>query len=206
MFDRNRYKAMVGEIKASDELRRKVMSIPAREPAGRPLAMRCAACVCTALLAAFLASNGVCYAATGETWVEVVVLWMNGREVAVDVEVREAGDAAQGWSAFEATGDEGRPPSDIAPAEGSDGEGDGPEGPSIVRELDAGAAIVESPEGDVLLCPSDSSPIDITSQMESEGRASGEYESNGKSYRYRVVKGPDGYSLEIREKQTAAGA
>lgn len=69
MSNQSQYKAMMGEVHASADLIGKVKGIPMEKTKKRTTALKFATATCAALLGVFVVTNGVCYAATGETWV-----------------------------------------------------------------------------------------------------------------------------------------
>ncbi len=203
MSNRSQYKAMMDEIEAPAELKRKVRNIPSRETARRPSSARFATAACTILIGAFLVSNGVCYAATGATWVETVMLLLNGEEVAVSVEVQETGDSALGKSALEAIGNDDGLPESITPSEALDDNASESANNSLIFESGEGGVVIESPNGNVFFQPDSASPINITLQLESQGFASGEFERDGRIYTYHVTGGSGNYASEVCEAQTS---
>lgn len=79
MSNQSQYKAMMGEVHASADLIGKVKGIPMEKTKKRGMALKFATATCAALLGVFVVTNGVCYAATGETWVEKVTVWIQRR-------------------------------------------------------------------------------------------------------------------------------
>ena len=76
MSNQSQYKAMMGEVHASADLIGKVKGIPMeKKTKKRGIALRVATATCAGLLGVFVVTNGVCYAATGETWVEKASRW-----------------------------------------------------------------------------------------------------------------------------------
>ena len=50
-----------------------------------------AVAVAAAVALCFVGSNGICYAATGDTWVEKMIVYFNGEPKEMDVEVKDLG-------------------------------------------------------------------------------------------------------------------
>ena len=96
MNNANRYKAMMGEVHASADLIGKVKGIPMEKTKKRGVALRLATATCAGLLGVFVVTNGVCYAATGETWVEKATVWVNGEPMEMDVQLTQNGDVTVG--------------------------------------------------------------------------------------------------------------
>ena len=84
MSNSSQYKAMMGEVHASADLIGKVKGIPMEKTKKRTTALKFATATCAALLGVFVVTNGVCYAATGETWVEKATVYINGEPVELD--------------------------------------------------------------------------------------------------------------------------
>ena len=75
MSNQSQYKAMMGEVHASADLIGKVKGIPMEKTKKRTTALKFATATYAALLGVFVVTNGVCYAATGETWVEKATVY-----------------------------------------------------------------------------------------------------------------------------------
>ena len=74
-------------LHASADLIGKVKGIPMEKTKKRTTALKFATATCAALLGVFVVTNGVCYAATGETWVEKATVYINGEPVELDVQM-----------------------------------------------------------------------------------------------------------------------
>ena len=74
----------------------RVEGIPMEKEKKRNFAMKAATVTCAALIGVFAMTNGVCYAATGETWVEKATVWVNDKPVEVDVQMSQNGDTTIG--------------------------------------------------------------------------------------------------------------
>ena len=216
MNNANRYKAMMGEVHASADLIGKVKGIPMEKTKKRGVALRLATATCAGLLGVFVVTNGVCYAATGETWVEKATVWVNGEPVEMDVQMRQEGDVTMGtveYTVEDAVGEGG----DIAmtmsaengdfsnmaytikdyTAEGADAAGGATEG-----------MVLESDDGHVLLVPGDGSqaePIDITDQIKAQGGATGTFEMDGATYVYQVSGEPGNWHASVQAEADALG-
>ena len=96
MSNQSQYKAMMGEVHASADLIGKFKGIPMEKTKKRTTALKFATATCAALLGVFVVTNGVCYAATGETWVEKATVYINGEPVEMDVQMSQNGDTTVG--------------------------------------------------------------------------------------------------------------
>lgn len=216
MNNANRYKAMMGEVHASADLIGKVKGIPMEKTKRRGVALRLATATCAGLLGVFVVTNGVCYAATGETWVEKATVWVNGEPVEMDVQMRQEGDVTMGtveYTVEDAVGEGG----DIAMTMSAE-DGDFSNMAYTIKDYttegtDAadGAAegmVLESDDGRVLLVPGDGSqaePIDITDQIKAQGGATGTFEMDGATYVYQVSGEPGNWHASVQAEADALG-
>lgn len=84
MNNKEKVKRVYDEIHASDALFRKVVNMNKKETKFRSV-MKYAVTAVAGVLTMFIASNGVCYAATGESLVSKISFYINGEEQDVDV-------------------------------------------------------------------------------------------------------------------------
>lgn len=205
---------MMGEVHASADLIGKVKGIPMEKTKKRGVALRLATATCAGLLGVFVVTNGVCYAATGETWVEKATVWVNGEPVEMDVQMTQDGDVAVGTIEY-AVEDADGVGDDVAvtmPAEGGDFSGTIYEIRDYAAEdagasSAAGAMVLESDDGHVLLAPGDGSevePINITDQLAAKGSATDTYEVNGSTYVYQVSGEPGNYRVSVEAESNPA--
>ena len=94
------------EIHAPEALLGKVMEMKKDEFKGRMMVKYIAAAV-LALVITVVASNGICYAATGETWIGKMKVWINGVETEQEVTWQQDGDVLYGVMEMEV--EEGEP-------------------------------------------------------------------------------------------------
>ncbi len=94
------------EIHAPEVLLGKVMEMKKDEFKGRRMVKYIAAAV-LALAITVVASNGICYAATGETWIGKMKVLINGVETEQDVTWQQDGDTLVGIMEMEV--EEGEP-------------------------------------------------------------------------------------------------
>lgn len=213
MNNANRYKAMMGEVHASADLIGKVKGIPMEKTKKRGVALRLATATCAGLLGVFVVTNGVCYAATGETWVEKATVWVNGEPVEMDVQMRQEGDVTMGtveYTVEDAVGEGG----DIAMTMSAE-DGDFSNMAYEIKDYTAEGAdaaegmVLESDDGHVLLVPGDGSqaePIDITDQIKAQGGATGTFEMDGATYVYQVSGEPGNWHVSVQAETDALGA
>lgn len=80
------YTSTFDEVHASDELLRKVKNMTETKPKKKIYAIRKVLYVAAAVVVMLIASNAIAYAATGETWVEMVAVYviLNGEPQEVE--------------------------------------------------------------------------------------------------------------------------
>lgn len=213
MNNANRYKAMMGEVHASADLIGKVKGIPMEKTKKRGVALRLATATCAGLLGVFVVTNGVCYAATGETWMEKATVWVNGEPMEMDVQMSQQGDVTVGtveYTVEDAVGEGG----DIAMTMSAE-DGDFSNMAYEIKDYTAEGAdaaegmVLESDDGHVLLVPGDGSqaePIDITDQIKAQGGATGTFEMDGATYVYQVSGEPGNWHVSVQAETDALGA
>ena len=97
----SKIKSVYDEIHAPEVLLGKVMEMKKEEFKGRMLVKYVAAAV-LALIITVVASNGICYAATGETWISKIKILVNGEEREQDIIWYQEGDVFYGTIEIEA--------------------------------------------------------------------------------------------------------
>ena len=103
---KDKIRQVYDEIHAPEALLGKVMEMKKDEFKGRRVVKYIAAAV-LALAIMVAASNGICYAATGETWIGKMKVWINGVETEQDVTWQQDGDTLVGIMEMEV--EEGEP-------------------------------------------------------------------------------------------------
>lgn len=188
--NQTRYRAMMEEVHAPAEVLGKVRSIPMEKTKKAPtMALRYATVAMAALIGTFAVSNGVCYAATGETWVEKAIVMVNGDPVEVTVKGTEpvevsvrADGAVQGEVIYRssATATTG------SGAEGATGTFEVSDRGAV--EVDGAQAIVlEGDDGRVHVSVAGGAPVDVTDQLVASGAVSGTCEADGVTYAFEVT-------------------
>lgn len=84
MTNKERYQNMENEIHVPSEALGKVMSMK-KENFKKKSVVKFAVSAAAAFAAVFVVSNGICYAATGNTWVEKATVYVNGEAKEVDI-------------------------------------------------------------------------------------------------------------------------
>lgn len=165
--------------------------------------LRYAAAIAAAFGLCIVASNGICYAATGNTWVEKVILHINGEAVEQDITWHQDGDLVYGEFEYETDGEE---PAVIefydAEASVLDGTGYGfiagkaSEDETMENsESDFHTEILQENERIYLVIGD--SKIDITEDF-ADGECSGSFEFKGVTFDYEVTGTVDEYSVNVK--------
>ena len=205
MSNQSQYKAMMGEVHASADLIGKVKGIPMEKTKKRTTALKFATATCAALLGVFVVTNGVCYAATGETWVEKATVYINGEPVEMDVQMSQNGDTTVGeinYTVEDADGEGGEVQMTMI-SEGGDFDDTTYEIPDYTVEgaedgaPNADDMVLESTDGHVVLAPEGVEPIDLTDQLATNGAAMGTYDKDGATYVYQVSGEPGNWHASV---------
>lgn len=91
MKNRESMKHVYDEIHAPDALFRKVMEMDKKKTKVRNV-VKYAMGTAAAFALAFVTSNGICYAATGETWISKAIVYINGQATEQEIEWHQEGD------------------------------------------------------------------------------------------------------------------
>ena len=160
----------------------------------------------------FVVTNGVCYAATGETWVEKVTVWINGEPVEMDVQMSQNGDTTVGEVSYEVGDGEGGAVQMTMISEGGDFDGTTYEIHDYTVEgaedgsPNADDMVLESSDGHVVLAPEGVEPIDLTDELAANGAATGTYEKDGATYVYQVSGEPGNWHASVHLEDAEAEA
>lgn len=165
--------------------------------------LRYAAAIAAAFGLCIVASNGICYAATGNTWVEKVILHINGEAVEQDITWHQDGDLVYGEFEYETDGEE------PAVIEFYDAEASVPDGTGygFIAGKASEDETMENSESDfhteilqenerIYLVIGDSK-IDITEDF-ADGECSGSFEFKGVTFDYEVTGTVDEYSVNVK--------
>ena len=205
MNNKETIKHVYDEIHAPDALFGKVMEMNKKESKAR-YAIKYAVCTAAALAVAFVTSNGVCYATTGETWVSKAIVYINGERSEQEVTWHESGDLVYGE--IEVPVEDGEEVQvqmfDVI----SDGEV--PEELCIIAEdgftsddvaesaytEDAFTAELVQEDGKVFLVTA-KERIDVTEDL-SDGEATGTFEFSGFTIKYTITGSAEEYEIELK--------
>ena len=165
-----------------------------------------ATATCAALLGVFAVTNGVCYAATGEIWVEKATVWVNGEPVEMDVQMSQNGDTTVGEITYEVNDGNGGTVEMSMISEGGFGDDATYEITDYTAEgapdgsSNADGLVLESEDGRVILAPEGVEPIDLTDELAANGAAMGTYEKDGVTYGYQVCGEPGRWHANVEAR------
>ena len=192
MSEQEKYKQMMNEIHVSDTTLRKVMEMDmSKKMLNKKRMMKKMGAVAAALTLCVVASNGICYAATGHSWVTKAIIYINGEKVEQDVVLEEQED---GTVSFEVDVPE-------------DGDGSVVAGFSVDEDGNIEYDDVSSDGEDMLLgtvvdedgkqfFKYGEEKLDITEDL-ADGEASGTIEISGDEYYYEITGQDGNYSVSV---------
>ena len=184
MTNKEKYKQAFSVLKASGKIEMEDLKMKKSK-------ISKVAVAAAAVVACFVATNSICFAATGDIWVEKVIVYLNGQPVETEAEIRDLGDG--NYSCFMEL-----------PAESSEGIStvvvSGSKEPSefiIVSETEEEAYIKEE-NGIIQFCYRGVC-VDITADYE-DGKAEGSITAEGKEYNYSVTGNVEEYEISLTEE------
>lgn len=197
MSNKAAYRAMMDQVRAPERVLGKAKDITMEKSKRAPLALKYATVTVASLLSVFVVTNGVCYAATGETWVEHFTMTVDGQPVDITVKALDTEDERIGEVVVTATGDI----DDVAYANGDDA---GLAGEDVTVEEsgfyvymgDDDAMVVEGDDGTVQLMAKNGKVVDITDDI-ADGRAEGTVTVDGATRTYTVTGTPGAYEVQL---------
>lgn len=186
MKDKNKeyYMNMSNEIHVPPEVLGKVMDMKKKDIRRKNM-MKYAASIAAAFVVCFLASNGICYAATGNTWIGEFSMYINGEWIEQEITFYEEDDTIYGELEVE-TDDESTTSITIIEEDASEYDA-----------MDLTNEIIQE-DGKTYLCIGDSK-IDITEDF-ADGYCSGTFEMNGETLQYEVSGNAEDYELSVQNE------
>ena len=191
MNNRDYVRGAYDEIHAPDALFGKVMDMKNKEVKkfDKRNVLKYAAAF-AAIAVAFAGSNGICYAATGETWVEKAYVYINGEKQETDITYTQQGDEVVGELQLEVDENDDVVVSVVDEAVVGEDEFSGPM--ETTAEL-------KTENGKVLLVVSGQT-VDITEDF-ADGEAAGRVESDGETLNYTVTGTADAYEISLESNK-----
>lgn len=140
--------------------------------------LRYAVSAVAVLAVCLIASNGICYAATGDTWIQKVSFYVNGEKQELDVTMHKEGDTVVGEVTREV--DEGEEAYVVTTDNiGSDEE-------IVVESAIKDTSLISEGDKVYLVIGDNLKKIDITEDF-ADGKCSGSFELEGLTYNYEVT-------------------
>ena len=164
------------EIHAPDALFGKVMEMNKKDLKKRNIA-KYAMGTAAALVIAMVTSNGVCYAATGETWIGKAIVYVNGEKAEQEITWHQNGDTVYGE--LEVSDEDG----EVTQVEVFDFASEDMED-SVRTEYALTTEVVQ--ENDRIFFVMEDQKIDITEDF-SDGEATGTIELSGLTFTYTIT-------------------
>lgn len=185
MKNRDYVRGAYDEIHAPDALFGKVMNMKKKENNMRNV-LKYAAAAFGVFALTFAASNGICYAATGETWVEKAIVYINGEKQEVDVTVTQEGDAVVAEMSLEVDENDDVVVSMVDEADVATED--------IVGSMD-NTAELKVEDDKVYLVIADET-VDITEDF-ADGEATGQIKYDGEMVNYIVTGNAEAYEISL---------
>lgn len=199
MKEQEKYKQMMNEIHVSETTLRKVMEMDMnKKMLSKKKMMKKIGTIAAALTVCLVASNGICYAATGHSWVSKAIIYINGEKVEQEVVMEDQGN---GTVTFEVE----------APTEGESSVVAGVAGVVMDEEGKVQYDDVSVADEEVLLgtvvdedgkqfFEYGGEKIDITEDL-ADGEASGTIEISGDEYQYEITVEDGNYSVSVSSEK-----
>ncbi|MCM1083381.1 MAG: hypothetical protein NC393_05825 [Clostridium sp.] len=202
MSNKSYYKGTFDEVHIPEALLGKVVNMDMDKTKKRKTnKLRVALAGVAAFALCMIVSNGICFAATGETWVSKVIMTINGEDVEQEVTWHQEGDVIVGELEYELENEEdeisitmqGQVVGDDMEMELSNNEDD------IKAEIydngDYISAEVDTEAGKTYFLVGESK-IDITDDI-ADGKASGELDYDGQRFGYEIIQYGDDYEIAL---------
>lgn len=141
--------------------------------------LRYAVSAVAVLAVCLIASNGICYAATGDTWIQKVTFYVNGEKQELDMTMHKEGDTLVGEVTREIDGKESYMIITGSDASESDQV-------MITDSADKETSLVSEDDKIYLVIGDNLKRIDITEDF-ADGKCSGTVELEGVTYNYEVT-------------------
>ena len=199
MNNREFYKETMDEVHIPEAVLGKVRNMKTEQSRIKKReTLRYAVSVLAVLMICFAASNGICYAATGNTWVGKLTMYVNGEKVEQDITLYkdEDGDvihgkieAEEGADSLEIILPEGASEAAYDEADNTISFGSGNTGKEYRLTSEEGKNYLVI--GDNFL------KIDITEDF-ADGKCSGSFEWEGVTYQYEITGDMEEYDIDIQ--------
>lgn len=189
------YKDTFDEVHAPDELLRKVknMKIENKDKVRR-ISKRFVCAAASLAIVGLVSSNAIAYAATGSTWVEKIIVSVDGKGYEAEIYKSDEDNAVYEFKNID-DGDGGSV--GIKIESGGDSENASDSGSVVITDGSTGLSI--DVEGERTYLKSGEQKIDITDNFV-DGKSEGEIDIKGESYHYVVTNNDGVYSIKAEKK------
>lgn len=196
MREQEKYKQMMNEIHVSETTLRKVMEMDmSKNMLNKKRMMKKIGTVAAALTLCIVASNGICYAATGHSWVTKAIIYINGEEAEQEIVLEEQED---GTVSFEVeVPDDGE--SSVAAGFAVDEDGNMQSIDMSSEDLEGISRTVVEEDGKEFF-EFDGERIDITEDLE-DGKASGTITASDVAYHYEITEKDGIYNINVSAEE-----
>ena len=186
MTNKEKYQQAFSTLKASRKIEVEDIVMNKNIGFARGIAVAAAVALC------FVGSNGICYAETGATWVEKMVVYFNGEPVERDVEVTDLGNGDYSYTMEVPDNSSG------SAVILTDSEGENVTFSIETEEVDVTATIEE--ENGVQWFCFRGERVDITEDF-ADGLAEGSIFVDGKEYQYQLTGNVNEYYVSLNYEE-----
>ena len=184
---RNDYQDTFKEVHAPVELSRKVMNMQKTENKRTAVSfMRRLAAVAAITMVVLVGGNGIAYAATGNSLLTTVKVYLNG--TSYEAKLEEKVDENSGVTYYEGTFEDVEGDINMVITDADDYE-------EVPYEVAIGTPAVLEEDGKVFIADGELK-VDITEDVK-DGKASGTYDKDGLTYEYEVTEKDGTWELSI---------
>ncbi len=189
MTNKEKYQQAFSTLKASRKIEMEDIVMNKNVVFTKGIAVAAAVALC------FVGSNSICYAATGATWVEKMIVYFNGEPVEQDVEVTDLGGGDYSYTMEVPDGSSG------SAVIVTDSAGEDITFSIVTEEVEVTAmkADIVVEDGIQWFC-FEGERVDITEDF-ADGEASGTISVAGKEYAYQLTGTVDEYSVMIEAEE-----
>lgn len=198
MIDKKKYSDMMNEIHVPSEVLGKVINMKKETKfINKKKLLRNLAATAAAIGAVFVASNGICYAASGKTWVESVIVYINGEPTEQEITYTQNGDYVEGSMSFDVD-DDSSFQIDFGVSEDAVDNDANKEFSYDVKEYPSGnGSYLETRDGKLYLVIPEVKTIDITGELD-DGICEGEFVIDESiKYTYTITGTTEEYNIDI---------
>lgn len=195
MREQEKYKQMMNEIHVSETTLRKVMEMDmSKKNLNKKRMIGKIGTVAATLMLCMVASNGICYAATGHSWVSKAIIYINGEKVEQDVVLEDKGDGTVGFEVEAPTDGEASVVAGAVMDEDGNVKSDDV---SSGEEVLLGTVVDEDGKQ---FFEYGGEKLDITEDL-ADGKASGTIEISGDKYHYEITGEDGNYNVSVSSEK-----